>query len=115
MDKSYVAIMSEVVNLCSKKWSDQKECCLCECDSNWYTNMYLDYSNNYVAEETFITSEIMNRFELEGREFKAYENLKYESAARSLIHLFQSVGYVQPMLSHERIGEICIKILKGEF
>lgn len=111
MDKSYATIMSEVVNACSKKWSDKDQCYLCECDSNWYTNMYLDYSNNYLSWDTFVTNEILPRLDWGSDN----ERLKYKNSAHSLLTLFESVGYVQPMLSHERIGEICVKILKGEF
>lgn len=42
---SLVAVMSDVMTACSKKWSDSN-LCNCECDSNWMTNMYLDYNNN---------------------------------------------------------------------
>lgn len=107
--------MSEVVNACSKKWSDKDKCYLCECDSNWITNMYLDYTNNYLNADTFAQNEVLDFMELNGNEIFGSDVVRYRSAVKALINLFSSVGFCQPMLNHERVGEICIKILKGEF
>lgn len=102
--------MSEVVNACSTKWSDPKKCYMCECDSNWMTNMYLDYNNNYISRDTFIENEILPMLKW----ISNYDRFRLTDAAESLINLFNSIGKCQSALSYERIGEICIKILKGE-
>lgn len=109
-EKSYVAIVSEVVDACSKKWPDPNKCSMCECDSNWYTNMYLDYSNNYISPNVFIESEILPNMEWD----TIGEERDIRLASSSLLDMFCGVSHCQPMLSYERIGEICIKILKGE-
>lgn len=121
MKKSIVAIMSEVVTFCSTKWMDPNKCSMCECDSNWITNMYLDYTNNYITWSTFAIEEILTPMEIEREEDFGVEYAEYKCAVyslmelfRSLMELFRSIGNCQPAISHERVGEICIKILKGE-
>lgn len=109
MEKSIVTIMSEVVNACSNKWSDPEQC-TCECDSNWMTNMYLDYMNNYISYKTFAENEVMTR--LDWNSFN--DRVKIVNAVKALLDLFHNIGYCQSALSYERVGEICIKILKGE-
>lgn len=104
--------MSELVDVCSKKWSDKNKCYLCECDSNWITNMFLDYSNNYIKRQTFIDEEVLPLIAWRN----THEHWQYSKGVENLLNLYQSIGVCNPyMLSHERIGEICIKILKGEF
>lgn len=109
--KHYAQNVSEVVNLCSTKWSDPTKCSMCERDSNWYTNMYLDYSNNYISQETFVENEILPYMNWTS----IYEECTIRCTPQYLLDMFISIGHLQPMLSYERIGEICIKILKGEF
>lgn len=108
---SPVVFMSRVVNACSKKWSDPDKCYLCDCDSNWMTNMCLDYNNNYIIRDIFIGNEIMPLLKWDSD----YERLRLLCAAHSLLGLFNSVEECQPMLSYKQIGEICIKILQGKF
>lgn len=114
MKKSIIAIMSEVVTFCSTKWMDPNKCSMCECDSNWLTNMYLDCLNNYIDWNTFAIEEVLTPMEIEREEDFGIEYAEYKCAVRSLIDLFRSVGFCQSAISHERVGEICIKILKGE-
>lgn len=101
--------MSDVVTACSKKWSDPY-LCNCECDSNWMTNMYLDYNNNYISRDTFIENEIMPS--LDWKSFE--ERNKIKTCAESLLDMFRGIGMCQCALPYDRVGEICIKILKGE-
>lgn len=110
MNKSYVSTMSDVVTKCSLKWAHGNKRYLCDNDSNWFTNMYLDYSNNYVSQDTFIECEIYPVVECKTDVDEHY----MRTAIESLMGLFCAVSQCQPMLSYERVGEICIRILKGE-
>lgn len=110
MTQSQVSFISEVVNACSQKWSDKNKCYMCDCDSNWFTNMYLDYNDNYITRDNFIENEIMPMLDWDTE----VDRYRLKGAAESLIALFVNIGNCQPMLPCERIGEICIKILKGE-
>lgn len=110
MTQSQVSFVSKVVTACSQKWSDKNKCYMCDCDSNWFTNMYLDYNNNYVSRDNFIENEIMPMLDWDS----AYGRFRLHDCAESLLNLFNSIGECQSALSYERIGEICIKILKGE-
>lgn len=103
MNESYAVIVSKVVTACAKKWESKG-------DSNWYTNMYLDWLNNYLTEATFIEIEVHPL--IQSRHLQ--DEIRVETVAKNLLDLFRSIGHLQPMYSHALIGEICIKILKGE-
>lgn len=101
----YVKIVSKVVTACADKWRDKG-------DSNWYTNMYLDYFNNYLTREVFIENEILSTVGY--NQDDATEERLVKTYGMKLLELYHAVGHLQPMLSHERVGEICMRVLKGE-
>lgn len=95
-----IKMISKVVTACANKWTNKG-------DSNWYTNMYLDYLNNYLTQDRFIENEIEP---IIGDE---WSGLVY-AIVTSLLELSTSISYLQPMLTYEQVGEVAIKILKGE-
>lgn len=99
----YVIMVSKVVTACADKWENKG-------DSNWYTNMYLDFLNNYLTESTFIELEVHPL--IQSRHIK--DEIDIETISKNLLGLFRSIGHLQPMISAERVGEIGMKILKGE-
>lgn len=103
MDKSYAVVVSEVVTACAKNWESKG-------DSNWYTNMYLDYLNNYILDSTFMELEVQPLMQTRHLQDEIY----VETVGKNLLNLFRSIGNLQPMLTHEQVGEVAMRILKGE-
>lgn len=99
----YVIMVGKVVTACADKWKDKG-------DSNWFTNMYLDYMNNYISVNRFVENEIEPVVECEN----ALQELERMRAASALISLFSGIGHLQPMLNAEQVGKVAMKILKGE-
>lgn len=110
-EKNYLAYLSEVVETCSVKWSHKKQVYLDDCDSNWYTNMFLDYCNNYISQDTFIQNEIMPRIECNA----ITDEIQIKRAAGNMLDMFRGISGCRPMMSFERVGEVCINILKEGF
>lgn len=98
----YVRIVNRVVTLCADKWENKG-------DSNWLTNMFMDYQNNYISISTFIELEIQPM--IQARHIQ--DEIEIETVAKNLIYLFSSIDHLQPMLPYERVGEIGMNILKG--
>lgn len=100
----YVIMVGKVVTACADKWKDKG-------DSNWYTNMYLDWLNNYITVDRFVENEIEPIVECEDTIQAKYRH----DAVIALINLFSGIRHLQPMISAERVGEIGMTILKGEY
>lgn len=100
---NYTKKVGDVVEYCAARFADEGV-------SNWYTNMYLYWLNNYITQERFYEDEILEKLQTDD----ATTNHHIYMAFKALMGLFYNVAHVQPHLSYGRVGEICIKILKGE-
>lgn len=113
MDINYVKIVSEVVSACAEKYSDinrVNETVKEDFSDSWMCNMYMDYMNNYLTTSVFFDSEISHIL-------PEYADRHFSHAIKvceSLLSLFRSTGILQPMLSHEQIGFIVERVLKGQ-
>lgn len=95
----YVKTVGKVVTACADKWKDKG-------DSNWFTNMYLDFLNNYISHDTFVEEEIET--------IVGECSSPVHAIGMSLLGLFVAICHLQPTLTYEQTGEVAMRILKGE-
>lgn len=110
METNYVKIVSEVVSACAEKYSDIKRVngpVKENFSDSWMCNMYMDWLE-YVEMDTFVREEILS---IRPRWTSLHDAYK---VGCNLIDLFRSIGTLQPMLTHEQIGFIAERVLKGE-
>lgn len=113
MGINYAKIASEVVSACSKKYSNVNmvgEKVKDDFSDSWVCNMYMDFTACYLSREVYFNCEI-------GHILPEYADRHFNCAFKvceSLLDLFRSIGILQPMLTHEQIGFIVERILKGE-
>lgn len=113
MNTDYVKIVSEVVSACAEKYSDinrVNETVKEDFSDSWMCNMYMDWTNNYLTTSVYFDSEI-------GHILPEYADKHFVYAIKvveSMLDLFRSIGTLHPMLTHEQIGFIAERVLKGE-